>query len=72
MFKIILFFIIVILFYAISIWQYINPTKAIRLWFQPAYLEEPKVDEAYIRRSLIIRSIFFTLIFILIIISYLK
>ncbi|QFF99928.1 hypothetical protein PB01_14475 [Psychrobacillus glaciei] len=70
MFKTILFFIVVIAFYAISIWQYINPTKAIRLWFQPAYTEEPKVDEAYVRRSLIIRGIFFTLGFIVIIYSY--
>ena len=72
MFKIILFFILVIAFYAISIWQYINPTKAIRLWFKPAYIEEPKVDEAYVRRSLIIRGIFFTFVFIVIIISNIK
>lgn len=68
MFKIILFFIVVITFYIISIWQYKNPTKAIHLWFQPAYTEEPKVDEAYVRRSIIIRGIFFTLAFIVIII----
>lgn len=68
MFKSILFLIVVIAFYAISVWQYFNPTKAIRLWFKPAYTEEPKVDEAYVRRSLIIRGIFFTLAFIVIII----
>lgn len=68
MFKTILFFIVVISFYVISFWQYKNPTKAIRLWFQPAYTEEPKVDEAYVRRSLMIRGIFFTLAFIVIIV----
>lgn len=68
MFKTLLFLIIVIAFYAISIWQYINPTKAIRLLFHPAYIEEPKVDVAYVRRSLITRGIFFTLVFIVIIV----
>lgn len=58
MFKTILFFIVVIAFYAISIWQYINPKKAIHFWFKPAYTEDPKVDEAYVRRSLIIRGYF--------------
>ena len=72
MFKTILFLIVVISFYAISIWQYINPRKAIRLWFHPAYTEEPKVDEEFVRRSLITRGIFFTLVFIVIIISYIK
>lgn len=72
MFRTILFLIVVIAFYAISIWQYRNPTKAIRFWFQLAYTEEPKVDEAFVRRSLIIRGIFFTLVFIVIIISYIK
>jgi len=72
MFKTILFFIVVIAFYAISIWQFINPTKALRLWFQPAYTEEPRIDEAFVRRSLIKRGIFFTLIFIVIIISSIK
>lgn len=70
--KIILFFIIVTAFYAISIWQYIHPTKAIRLWFHRAYKSKPEVDEAFVRRSLIIRSIFFTLVFLVIIISYVK
>ena len=64
MYETILFFIVVIAFYAISIWQYNNPTKAIRLWFKPAFTEKPKVDEAYVRRSLIIRGIFFTFVFI--------
>ncbi|WP_391201502.1 hypothetical protein [Psychrobacillus sp. L4] len=64
----ILFIIIVIAFYAISIWQYINPTKAIHLWFQPAYIMEPKVNEAFVRHSLIIRGIFFTVVFIVIIV----
>lgn len=68
MFKTILFFIVVIAFYIISFWQYKNPTKAIRLWFHKAYTEEPKVDEAYVRRSLIIRGIFFTPAFIVIIV----
>lgn len=72
MFKIILFFIIVISFYVISIWQYKNPTKAIKLWFKQAYLEEPKVDEEKVRRSLIIRGLFFTIIFILIFFSFIK
>ncbi|WP_277585150.1 hypothetical protein [Psychrobacillus antarcticus] len=72
MFKTILFLFVVIAFYVISIWQYINPTKAIRLWFQAAYAEEPKVDEAYVRRSRIIRGIFFTLVFIVIITKYIK
>lgn len=58
MFDIILFFIVFIAFYAISIWQYINPTKAIHLGFKRAYTEEPKVDEEFVRRSLIIRGIF--------------
>ncbi|QFF99265.1 hypothetical protein PB01_10725 [Psychrobacillus glaciei] len=64
----ILFIIIVIAFYAISIWQYINPTKAIHLWFQPAYIKEPKVNEAFVGRSPIIRGIFFTVVFIVIIV----
>jgi len=68
MFKTIIFIIVVIAFYAISIWQYINPTKAIRLWFKPAYTEGPKVDETYVKRSLIIRGIFFTLTFIVVIV----
>ena len=72
MFKTFLFLFVVIAFYVISIWQYINPTKAIRLWFQQAYTEEPKVDEAYVRRSLIIRGIFFTLVFLVIITKYIK
>lgn len=70
MFKISLFFIIVIAFYAISIWQYINPAKAIHLWFKKAYITKPKIDEVYVRRSLIIRGVFFTLIFIIIAVSY--
>lgn len=68
MLKIILFFLVVISFYAISIWQYINPTKAIRLWHQLAYIEQPKVDEAFVRRSIITSGIFFTLSFIVIIV----
>ena len=72
MFKTILFFIVVIAFYAISIWQYINPTKAIRFWFQPAYTEEPKVDEVFVRRSLITRGFFFTLVFLVIILAAYK
>ena len=72
MFNTILFLIVVIAFYAISIWQYINPTKAISLWAHPAYTEEPKVDEAFVRRSLITRGTFFTLVFIVINISYIK
>ncbi len=64
--KIILFIIIVIAFYGISIWQFFNPTKAIKLWFRPAFIEKPKVDEKVVKRSLIIRGIFFTLIFIII------
>lgn len=68
MFKTVLFFILVIAFYAISIWQYRNPTKAILLWFKPAYTKRPEVDEAYVRRSLIKRGIFVTLAFILIIV----
>ena len=72
MFKTIIFFIVVITFYAISIWQYLNPSKAIRFWFQPAYTEEPKVDEAFVKRTLITRGIFFTLVFIVIISSYIK
>ncbi len=70
MFKLFLFFIIVIALYAISIWQYINPTKAIHLWFGKAYITKPKVDEVYVRRSLILRGLFFTLIFIIIAVSY--
>lgn len=67
MFKIILFCIVVISTYAISIWQYRNPTKAIQLWSKPAYLEEPKIDEALVRRSIIIRAIIITLFYIVII-----
>lgn len=63
-----LFYIVVIAFYVISIWQYNNPTKAIGLWHKSAYAEQPKVDEAYVRRSLIIRGVFFTFLFILILI----
>ncbi|MDF2066779.1 hypothetical protein [Bacillus sp. Cr_A10] len=65
---IIIFIIVVISFYVISIWQYINPTKAIRLWHQPAYKEDPKVYEAFVRRSIITSGIFFTLAFIVIIV----
>jgi hypothetical protein len=68
MFKIILFCIVVISSYAITIWQYRNPTKAIQLWSKPAYIEEPKIDEAFVRRSLIIRGMILTLFFIVIII----
>lgn len=55
-----LFLITVMAFCAISIWQYLNPTKAIRLRFKPTYTEEPKVDETYVKHSLIIRCVFFT------------
>lgn len=66
-FKLFLFFVVVIAFYAITIWQYLYPTKAIRLWFNRAYIEDPKIDETYVRRSLIIRGILFSLVFIVII-----
>lgn len=32
---------------AISIWQYRNPTKAIRFWFQPEYTKVPTEDDAF-------------------------
>ncbi|MCM3759015.1 hypothetical protein M3197_16370 [Sporosarcina aquimarina] len=70
MFKLFLFFIIVIAFYASSIWQYINPTKAIHLSFKKAFITTPIVDEVAVKRSLIIRGIFFTLVFIIIAVSY--
>lgn len=68
MFKTILFVITIIGFYSISIWQYRNPTKAFVLLKRAAYKEESIVDEAYIRRSIIIRGIFFTFVFIAIIV----
>lgn len=48
----------------ISIWQYRNPTKVIYLWNKRIYTEEPKVDEAYVRRTLITRGVFFTEVFL--------
>lgn len=66
MFKIILFVIIVISFYLISTWQYRNPTKAISLLNKKAYFEDPRVDEELVRRSIKIRAIFFTIVFVLI------
>lgn len=66
MFKIVLFVIIVISFYVITIWQYRNPTKAISLSNKKAYLEDPRVDEELVRRSIKIRAIFFSIAFIII------
>lgn len=68
MLSIILVCIVAIFFYGISIWQYRNPTKASQLRSKSTSTEEPEIDEAQVRRSLIIRGIIFTLFFIVIII----
>lgn len=66
MFQDVLFLTIVIAFYLISIWQYRNPTKATKIFMKKAFLDEPKIDEVMIKRSLIIRGLLFTVVFAII------
>lgn len=66
-----LFVIIAIAFYSVSIWQYRNPTKVILLWGKQTYTTPPSINEALVRRSIILRGVLFTLVVTGLILNYL-